>query len=29
MQPYYIYTKKMETTKYPIKWHAHNTSKAS
>ena len=29
MQPYYVYTKKTETTKYPIEWHAHNTNKAS
>ena len=28
MQPYYIYTTKTETTKYPIEWHAHNTNKA-
>ena len=25
----YIYTKKTETIKYPIEWHAHNTNKAS
>ena len=29
MQPYYIYTKKTETTKYSIEWHAHNTNKPS
>ena len=29
MQSYYIYTKKTETIKYPIEWHAHNTNKAS
>ena len=29
MQPYYIYTTKTETTKYPIGWHAHNANKAS
>ena len=28
MQPYYIYTKKTETIKYPIEWHADNTNKA-
>ena len=29
MQPYYIYIKETETTKYPIEWHAYNTNKAS